>query len=245
MHQKRIKVNDLSVDIHEWGVKNLSTTLVMVHGIGVSGAYFTPLAKALLEDYHILVIDLPGYGNTPKPPRPLDIPELARILEEILDSYKLKKLVLIGQSMGCQTVAQLAKSNPIRYSEVILIGPTVNRKERSRVMQALRLFQDTFHEPLSLNTIIVRDYMKMGMLRYLATSSFMLANDIEKNIKRYPGHLLIVRGENDNISPHDWCNHLVNIAQKGDFVEIPNAAHVAQYTKPKELGDACRKFLNL
>jgi pimeloyl-ACP methyl ester carboxylesterase len=242
MQKKRVILNKLSIDVRA-ALGASGRPIVMVHGIGVSGSYFLRLAKELAGDHKVFVVDLPGYGKTPKPPEPLDIPQLASVLDEFIRHYQLEQPILIGQSMGCQIVVQLAKTDARAYPEVVLLGPTVNRKEASRLQQGARLIQDSFREPFKLNTIIFRDYARMGMFRYLRTSSFMVRNRIEENIKSYTGRVLIVRGARDPIAPQEWCQYLADIAHDGSFQEITEAAHVVQYTKPKELGAICRKFI--
>jgi pimeloyl-ACP methyl ester carboxylesterase len=54
--------------------------VVCVHGLGVSGRYLMPTARELAADHPTFVPDLPGYGRSAKPPRPLDVPGLAAAL---------------------------------------------------------------------------------------------------------------------------------------------------------------------
>ena len=53
--------------VHEQVSESPSKTqLVLVHGLGVSGDYYLPFAKEMEHLYDIHIIDLPGFGNTPK-----------------------------------------------------------------------------------------------------------------------------------------------------------------------------------
>jgi predicted TIM-barrel fold metal-dependent hydrolase len=54
--------------------------IVLVHGLAVSSLYFVPLARRLTRRYAVLAPDLPGYGRSATPPRPLGIAELADAL---------------------------------------------------------------------------------------------------------------------------------------------------------------------
>jgi len=73
----------LSVDSHVVDVRGSphrdGPAIVMVHGIGVSGDYFLPFARVLAPLRQVHLLDLPGYGTTPKPSRPLNVPELADV----------------------------------------------------------------------------------------------------------------------------------------------------------------------
>jgi pimeloyl-ACP methyl ester carboxylesterase len=242
LEKRRISLGGQTIDVRE-KTTPMGKAFVFIHGIGVSGRYFYPLAKELSSDNSVYILDLPGYGKTPKPPKPLNVKMLARLVEQFIEQHAIDEPVLVGQSMGCQIAVHVANSNPGKYRNIILIGPTVDRHERNRFMQGLRLLQDTSMEPAHLNKIIFSDYIRMGVRRYLKTSSFMLADCIEKSLKKYTGKALIVRGENDPISSSKWCRYITDIAPHGCFCEVKGAAHVAQYTKPKEVGEICRKFL--
>src|SRR6476659_7823866 len=102
LKKKRLIVEGVAVDVRESPPNG--PPIVMVHGIGVSGIYFLPLAQEIMTDHHALIIDLPGYGTTPHPPKPLSIPALAHVVDCVVKIYKLHQPTLVGQSMGCQTI---------------------------------------------------------------------------------------------------------------------------------------------
>ena len=43
---------------------NSSKTIVLLHGWGVNSSYMESLKDFLLEDYSILLLDLPGHGKS-------------------------------------------------------------------------------------------------------------------------------------------------------------------------------------
>jgi len=100
-------------------------TVVLVHGIGVSSAYFIPFAEQLKEIYNVIALDLPGYGRSPRPPRPLKLEELTDVLYAYLQDNNLTGSVVIGHSMGCQLVAMLCKKDKLAADRAILLAPTV------------------------------------------------------------------------------------------------------------------------
>ena len=51
--------------------------IVLVHGSGLSGRYMIPTALELTADFRVFVPDLPGFGDSDKPQKVLDVPELA------------------------------------------------------------------------------------------------------------------------------------------------------------------------
>jgi pimeloyl-ACP methyl ester carboxylesterase len=47
--------------------------IVLVHGLGVSSRYMAALARELAPFYRVHAVDLPGFGRSEKPPRPLGV----------------------------------------------------------------------------------------------------------------------------------------------------------------------------
>lgn len=243
LHKERVRAGKYEVDIQRSVDADGKKVILMIHGIGVSGAYFIPFARLLTDNYDVRIIDLPGYGTTPRPATPLSPAELAEVAADYLKTCGVSGAVVVGQSMGCQTAAHLA----LRYSELcerlVLVGPTVNRNERTLPFQAFRLLQDSFLEPMSVNKIILRDYMRMGPGRFLKTAVFMVNDRLEDTLQGVTVPICIIRGSRDYIVPRAWVNYLRKVSKRVEIREVEGGPHNIQYAKPKELVATCKDFL--
>ena len=54
--------------------------IIPVHGLGVASRSMVPLAKALALGYRVHAPDLPGFGDSEKPPQVLNLAELTDCL---------------------------------------------------------------------------------------------------------------------------------------------------------------------
>lgn len=241
--KERVKIGKFYIDVRRSLEAEDRPIVVLLHGIGVSGAYFLPFAEVLARHFDVRVLDLPGYGETPRPDHALSPTELADVAAKYLEKVEVRSATIVGQSMGCQTAARLALHHPSLCKRLILIGPTVNKWERNHFMQGMRLLQDTFREPLTVNRIVFSDYVRMGFFRYLKTSKYMLEDRIEEYIPSVAVPTLIVRGSKDMIAPRRWVVYLAGRMNNATTIEIKGAPHVVQYIKPKELFEACENFL--
>lgn len=242
LSRRRLRLAGLAVDVRSTEPRP-GRPIVMVHGIGVSGAYFIPFAGVLAARHPVHLLDLPGYGSTPKPPRALTVPELAEVAGRAVLALGLDRPVLIGQSMGCQVVGDALAARPGLAAGYVLIGPTLDSTARSLPRQALRLARDVTRETAANNLLVIRDYARMGLPRFLRTTRSMLADRIEDSLATIASPGLIVRGERDPIAPRRWVRHLAGLAPDAGWAEIPGAAHNAQHTHPDALADACAPFL--
>ena len=218
-------------------------TVVLIHGIGVSGVYFIPLARELAKRYTVIALDLPGYGKAPKPSVPLTIEQLASVTYTYLQKHDIFSPIMIGHSMGCQIIAHLTKETPAYIDKMILLAPTVNCKERSVLKQSLRLVQDTFFEGPAVGAVIFSDYARMGLSRYLQTSRWMVDDHIDETLAGNSISTLIVRGTNDYIVPHEWAAHLRTVSTCHALAEITDAPHALHYKYAKETAIVCQDFI--
>jgi pimeloyl-ACP methyl ester carboxylesterase len=242
--RRRMTIGSYDVDVRSSPPRD-GTPVVMVHGIGVSGDYFLPFARVLAPLRQVHLFDLPGYGTAPKPPQPLTVPELAEVSARTVMSLGLVDPVLVGQSMGCQVVVDAIAMTPGLASGYVLIGPTVDPEARSILRLALRLGTDMLRETPANNVVVLRDYVRMGPVRFLRTTRYMLADRIEENIAGCPMPGLVVRGEHDPIARPEWVRRLAALAPDAVSAEVPTGAHNVQHTHPHELAGACAPFLSL
>jgi pimeloyl-ACP methyl ester carboxylesterase len=241
-HKTRHAVGNYSIDVRRSGPK--TQVVLFIHGIGVSSNYFIPLAKRMAQHYEVHLIDMPGYGTTPKPRHPLSPAEQAKVAVAYIKKRGLRDVAIIGQSMGCQTAAHIAAMYPEGCSKLILIGPTVNKWERNLLAQAGRLLIDTFRESIKMNAIVLHDYFHMGIPAYLITSRFMIEDHIEDTLRRTTIPTCIIRGARDGIAPKKWVEYLAALPRSStEAHSIKGAPHNVQFSNDKEVYELCDRFL--
>lgn len=219
-------------------------TLVLVHGIGVSHRYFEPFMRAMRgRRVNVVALDLPGYGLARDPDDTLTIDQLADLVNQFVRDQGYPDCTIVGHSMGSQIAVEAVCRDEELYHGAILLAPTINRSERKLHLQAWRLLQDTLREPIGVNWIVLTDYLRMGIGRYLRTSRSMLNDKLEEDITRPRLPVVVVNGTRDPICPDEWAEHLVECAHDAELAEIDGGAHVFQYSHPEELREICETFL--
>lgn len=97
--------------------------VVLLHGIGSSGAVWTHVAAKLQpETCHVLALDLLGFGASPKPDWPnYSVDDHAMAVIAAIRAQKPKEpVVIVGHSMGCLVAAHVAKLAPTLVKQLIL-----------------------------------------------------------------------------------------------------------------------------
>lgn len=109
-------------------------TVVFVHGLylGASSREFVPIVDRLAEHYHVIAVDLPGFGRSDRPAITYDIDRLADGLVGVLDTHTASPVVVTsGQALPIVAAA----SERIDIDRIVAIGPRTER-ERSRPLLA-------------------------------------------------------------------------------------------------------------
>ena len=218
--------------------------VVLVHGLVVSSRYMVPAAERLAAHYRVYVPDLPGFGKSDRPPRALSVAELSGALDAWAREVGLGRVALVGNSVGCQIIADLAVRHPGRVERAVLQGPTMDPRARAVLRQLGRLLLDAPREPLSLLPIELLDYLSAGTGRAWRTFRYALEDRIEDKLPRVQMPTLVVRGERDPIVPQRWAEEAARLLPEGRLVVIPGAAHTANYGAPSQFTRVVRAFLN-
>jgi pimeloyl-ACP methyl ester carboxylesterase len=218
--------------------------IVLVHGLGVSGTYMLPTAQRLAADHDVYVPDLPGYGKSERPSHTLYLPELADALAAWVRAAGPPQATYLGNSLGCQTILNLALRHPDLIDRAVLVGPTGDTQALTLLQHISRGLLDLVCEPISLYGILVRDYWTLGPIRTLLTLRSALEDRLEAKLPHVPIRTLIVRGARDPIATQDWVDHMRRVMPRAEVVVLPHAPHAANYAAPGALADVVRHFLS-
>lgn len=205
-------------------------TVVLVHGIGMSQQYFGLLRSELAGHVDVVAIDLPGFGASPSPARAVSMAECAALVADVIRDLGAGPVIALGHSMGSQVVAELAVRHPDLVERVVLVAPTVDPRERTLRMQALRLLQDGVRYPPIVTLLGMRMYGQAGPRWFVAQSRAMLAHRIEEVAVRIEQPTLVVRGALDRVCRHDWAALVARLLPEGRLLELPGTGHEAVVT---------------
>jgi pimeloyl-ACP methyl ester carboxylesterase len=98
-------------------------TLVLIHGLGVDRKVWDRVAPLLAREHRLLLVDLPGYGQTPLEGEP-SVAASAAALDRTLKQLKINRPILVGHSYGALVALQEAVSHPNRARGIVAIDIT-------------------------------------------------------------------------------------------------------------------------
>jgi len=96
-----------------------------IPGWGEDHTCFAPLAKFLPAGFSLAAVDLPGYGQTPRPSK-LDIGEVIEQLraeyKDLLANHSVPETV-VGNCSGAVLAAELVRTSAIKPLRLVLVDP--------------------------------------------------------------------------------------------------------------------------
>lgn len=96
--------------------------LVLLHGNGESGEYFSSQTDYFSNKYRVIAVDTRGHGKSPRGSSPFTLGQFARDLLDFLDGMNIEKTNLLGFSDGGNIALIFALSHPERVEKLILNG---------------------------------------------------------------------------------------------------------------------------
>lgn len=134
-----LKENQLNLFYFEGGVGN-PNHILMIHGLGDEADTWRHVINPLAKEFHVLAIDLPGFGRSDKPDRDYSPQFFIDTLHEFLTILDIKKAFLMGSSLGGMLAQGYALEHPDKIAGIILVGGSLFQKDPEFDL-SLRLMQ--------------------------------------------------------------------------------------------------------
>lgn len=225
-------------------------TLVFVHGLGAFGKTWQKNIDALKKDFRCIAIDLPGNGHSQTGDYPYTMAFYANCVLDFIGRLALKKVTLVGHSMGGQIVMTAILMQPQCCEKLILISPagfeTFNGHERmmydatlkylsmmSTNEQAIQhLVHTSFYrfpdDALRFEKELIKLMKAQPSGRYKQMSERSMAAMLNEPVFSKLGNIhqptLVIFGENDTLIPNTLLHPgtTKQVAQTGTK-QFPNA----------------------
>ncbi len=117
---QRLPEDDLEMFYYEAG-RPTQPTLMMIHGLGDEADTWRHVITPLADHFHVIAPDLPGFGRSAKPRRPLKPDFMMGSLTRLMDALKIEKAIFMGSSLGGILSQGLAVHHPDRVMGLVLV----------------------------------------------------------------------------------------------------------------------------
>lgn len=258
MTRKSIKIENINISYRE---KGSGEVLLLIHGIGGS-LVFDEVIKPLSAKFRVIVIDLPGFGNSDKPRIDYTIEFYSEFIRNFCVALNLERINLVGLSIGGMIAADFASKQPEKVVNLFLAGSAglksvtncLNNEIAFKVFSffmkyfvfsnriALRRFQTgSFYNPKRIPKSVFDafyNFLKMPGAKEAWFSTLKNVLKIDRSffekLKKINTNTVIIWGSDDRTFPVELADEFARHIEKSSVVVIPECGHTLTVEKPTE-----------
>jgi len=241
--------------------------LVFIHGWGLNSAVWQPSVKALKNNFEVITVDLPGFGeNIGQTLSPYSLREVAKLVQEAV----AKPAVYVGWSLGGLVASEIALAFPQQVKALVTVASSpcfVERESWSGIKPDVLAL---FHQQLAEDTAkTINNFLKiqaMGsphlrhdikLLRELVMQFSMPTKstldeslrlletvDQRENLQHIVMPFLRLYGKLDGLVPRKAIKSISQLSPQSDVVIFEQASHAPFISHPEEFHQALLAWLS-
>ena len=220
--------------------------IVLLHGWGQNIEMMKPVGDKLKKSNRIIIIDLPGFGNSSEPDTIWTMYDYTDAVKELLDSLKVKKPILVGHSFGGKI--SLIYASKYKVDKLILFGSPY-KKEIKKLSTKTKVLKALKKVPL-LNKLEGFAKKHIGSTDYKKASDVMrkilvehVNLDITSDVKKITCPTLLVWGTLDSEVPLTEAYELEKLISDSAVIEYKGCTHYAYLENLNQTVNIIKNFV--
>ncbi|HEX8751876.1 MAG TPA: alpha/beta hydrolase [Solirubrobacterales bacterium] len=142
-HLHRVELAGATVNYAEVGE---GEPILFVHGLGGSWRNWLENLPHFGHGHRAIALDLPGFGESPMPEWPIDVPAYGRLISEFCEALGIGRLAaLVGNSLGGFVATEAVLRDQERFERLVLVDAAglslvnASRRQVNAIWKTLRL----------------------------------------------------------------------------------------------------------
>lgn len=246
--------------------------VILIHGFADSTYSWHENYAALLDaGFRVLLLDLPGLGQSTVPPEAFSL-SVSNLGEQIIlfaDALELDTFSVMGSSLGGGICLYLSLFHPDRLNRVIVVDPASFPQKKKGLLALMemagepgvqfmgvwairRALKECYNDKSKVDDVLVMEYArplaKPGYKQHIARLlSEYVTPEAEAMTERYDEirvPLFIIWGEYDAWVPPAFGPRLQKMVSGSRFISIRNAGHLPHQEHPEIVNPLLVGFLN-
>ena len=235
--------------------------VLLLHGWGCDMKLMQPVADALTDRHRVLAIDLPGHGESGRPPEPWGVPEYAACVRELLKKLEFTPCSAVAHSFGARIAAWLESEEPGLFDRLVFTGAagirpklSAEAQKRSAQYKKLKDFCESIKKiPLldrAAETWEDRLRKKYGSRDYNALDEEMrktfvkvISLDLTDRYERFRASTLLIWGDRDTETPLWMAKEMEKQIPDAGLVILEGGTHFAYLEQLPRFNTIVRQFL--
>jgi pimeloyl-ACP methyl ester carboxylesterase len=246
--------------------------VVLLHGLNNSGRSWSQVSPFLATDRRVLMVDLPGHGQSARPDVSYQLDWYAHVVARWIELLKLPKVDVVGHSFGGGIAQMLLLEIPDQIRRIVLIaagglgkavGFWLRLASLPRVVEYLgqpfmamgtRLALRSAHE--SIGKLDIAELSRLNALPGTARAFARSVRDVinwrgqrrnflqrAHDLEKLPP-MLVLWGESDTLIPIAQGRAFADMLDGAVFKAFAGCSHYLHNEKPEAVAMEVRAFLD-
>lgn len=173
-----------NIRIHYKSIGSGDPALVFIHGWGGEMTYWHDQIPAFAGKIHVLLIDLPGHGQSDKPKIDYTMDLFAKAVNAVLEDAHVNKAVLVGHSMGTPVIRQFYRLFPNKTRALVVVDGALRGFKLTK--EQLDSFVDRFRGP-----DFKESYHKFTDTMFTPNTPAAVREEIKKSLPSAPQYVAV------------------------------------------------------
>ena len=235
------------------------TPIVFIHGVGLNHTIWKPQIDAFNNT--VIAYDILGHGKTPLNKDNISFDDFSNQLINLIDELKIKKIHLVGFSIGSLIARNFASKFNERLESLTLLCSIFQRNQEQQ-----QIVKDRFELAKKSNTLskqalkrwFTDDYLENNPNTYEKISLILEENNMENFLKVYQLFVnhednekfenintktLVMTGEGDIGSTPEMSKNLSNIINNSEVKIISKGKHLCSIECADDVNMAIKKHI--
>ena len=221
-------------------------TIVLLHGWGQNIDMMLPIGEKLDKNYNCLYIDLPGFGHSLDPDYAWSVYDYAKCINELVNSLKIKKIIIIGHSFGGRIALIYASIYDVKKI-VLLASPF--KKEITKLSYKTKVYK-------KLKNVPGLKWIGNIIKKHIGSTDYNNANEIMRgvlvksinvemieDIKKIKCPTLLIWGVLDTAVPIERAYELKSLINNSKLIAYEDGTHYTYLEHINEVVEEINKFI--
>lgn len=263
---QQVQVDGIDIRYYE-GSPADADTIVMIHGFGANRDNWLRFARHFTSRYHVIALDLPGFGESGKPDIDYSVAGQTARLHDFINVLGLETPNLIGNSMGGHIAALYAARYPSQVASVALLDNAgIASPQTSEMFQMIergepnplvvrqpedfeKLMRFVFVSPPPMPDALKRHFAEQSMAnRTHYDQIFTQLRDryvpLEPELPKIQAPTLVLWGDQDRVLDVSSIEVMKPLLKKPTVVVMKDCGHAPMLERPDETAQHYQTFLD-
>jgi pimeloyl-ACP methyl ester carboxylesterase len=228
--------------------------MLVLHGWGDDSRNWQVFANDFASDYEVILLDLPGFGQTESPKETWGLDEYAAFVGHFLAKAGARPVVVVGHSNGGAIAIRGLSNGSLQADKLVLLASAGIRSEyqgRKKLVRLVAKSGKLLAQPLpgrvkdqlrrKLYTTVGSDMLVAEHLQ--ETFKKVVEDDVRQDAALLTQPTLLVYGQEDVSTPPNFGRLLHESISGSTFEIVGQAGHFVYQDQPAKVMRIIKEFL--